>query len=102
MNGTIDHVHLLVSLPPRVAVSDALRFLKPNSSGWVHDRWAKRRSFGWQLGYGAFSVSKSHVPEVLKYIANQEMHHSKVSFKEEFIEFLKKHDIEYGERYLWE
>ena len=101
INGTADHVHLLVSLPPTVAISDALRFLKSNSSGWVHDKWPKRRTFAWQLGYGAFSVSKSNVPEVLKYIANQEAHHRKLSFKEEFIEFLKKHEIEYDERYLW-
>jgi putative transposase len=101
INGTADHVHLLVSLPPTVAISDALRFLKSNSSGWVHDKWPKRRAFAWQLGYGAFSVSKSNAPEVLKYIANQEMHHRKLSFKEELIEFLKKHEIEYDERYLW-
>jgi putative transposase len=67
----------------------------------VHDKWPKRRAFAWQLGYGAFSVSKSNVPEVLKYIANQESHHRKLSFKEEFVEFLKKHEIDYDERYLW-
>ena len=101
INGTADHVHLLASLPPTVAISDALRFLKSNSSGWVHDKWPKRRKFAWQLGYAAFSVSKSNVPEVLKYIANQEAHHRRASFKEELIEFLKKHEIEYDERYLW-
>ena len=102
INGTTDHIHLLVSLPPRVSVSEALRFLKSNSSGWVHDRWPKRGSFRWQLGYGAFSVSKSNVPEVLQYITNQEMHHKKVLFKQEFIEFLQRHTIDYDERYLWD
>jgi putative transposase len=100
LNGTSDHVHLLISLPPVVSISDALRFIKSNSSGWVHDKWP-RRSFAWQLGYGAFSVSKSNVPEVLSYIRNQETHHRKVTFKEEFVDFLVKHEIEYDERYIW-
>src|SRR6266436_5319880 len=100
INGSPDHVHMLLSLPPVVSMSDALRFLKSNSSGWVHDKWSRRRSFGWQLGYGAFSVSKSNVPEVLKYIGNQEGHHRRSTFKEEFLEFLRSHGIDYDERYV--
>jgi len=102
INGTDDHIHMLISLPPVVSISDALRFLKSNSSGWVHDKWPRRRSFAWQLGYGAFSVSKSNVPEVLKYIRNQETHHRRVTFKEEFVDFLIKHEIKYDERYIWD
>ena len=101
INGTADHVHMLINLPPVVSISEALRFIKSNSSGWVHDKWP-RRSFGWQLGYGAFSVSKSNVPEVLKYIGNQETHHRRLTFKEEFVDFLHKHEIEYDERYIWD
>ena len=101
INGTTDHVHMLISLPPIVSTSDALRFLKSNSSGWVHDKWPRRRSFAWQLGYGAFSVSKSNVPGMLKYIAEQEAHHRRVTFKQEFVNFLIKHEIEYDERYIW-
>ena len=101
VNGTIDHVHMLISLPPKVSISEALRFIKSNSSGWVHDKWPKRKSFSWQLGYGAFSVSKSNVPSVLNYIRNQEAHHRKTSFKEEFVEFLVKNEIDYDERYIW-
>ena len=101
INGTLDHVHMLVSLPPVISISDALRYLKANSSGWVHDKWP-RISFAWQLGYGAFSVSKSSVPEVLRYIARQKEHHRKVTFKEEFLEFLIKYGIEYDERYIWD
>ena len=101
INGTSDHVHLLISLPPVVSISEALRFIKSNSSGWVHDRWPKRRAFSWQLGYGAFSVSKSSVPFVLKYIQNQETHHHRITFKEEFIDFLVKNEIDYDERYIW-
>ena len=102
INSTSDHAHMLISLPPVVSMSDALRFLKSNSSGWVHDKWPRRRSFAWQLGYGAFSVSKSNVPEVLKYVSNQEAHHRHVTFKEEFVDFLIKHEIEYDERYIWD
>ncbi len=93
---------MLISLPPSVSISDALRFLKSNSSGWVHNKWPRRRSFAWQLGYSAFSVSKSNVPDVLKYLNNQEAHHRRVTFKEEFVDFLRKHEIEYDERYLWD
>lgn len=77
-----------------------MRFIKSNSSGWVHAKW--RKAFAWQLGYGAFSVSKSNVPEVLKYIAEQEAHHRWIPFKDELVEFLRKHEIEYDERYIWE
>ena len=101
ISGTSDHVHMLISLPPVVSMSEALRFLKSNSSGWVHDKWPGRRSFAWQLGYGAFSVSKSNVPEVLKYLSNQETHHRRVTFKEEFVDFLIKNEIEFDERYIW-
>jgi putative transposase len=102
INGSADHVHMLISLPPVVSMSEALRFIKSNSSGWIHDKWPKRKSFGWQLGYGAFSVSKSNVPEVLKYIADQERHHRRLTFKEEFIDFLQKNEIEFDERYIWD
>jgi putative transposase len=102
VNGMQDHIHMLVSLPPVVSISDAMRFIKANSSGWVHEKWPQHHSFAWQLGYGAFSVSKSQTPGVLKYIHDQEHHHRQLTFKEEFIGFLRKHDIEYDERYIWE
>lgn len=96
-----DHVHCLLSLPATLAVADALRVLKTNSSLWVHEA-RNRPAFAWQTGYGAFSVSQSNVPVVLKYIRNQDQHHHKVSFQEEFIAFLKQHEISYDERYIWE
>ena len=101
VNGMADHVHMLIQLSPTIAPSDALRFIKANSSKWVRDKWPRRVSFAWQLGYGAFSVSKSSIPAVLDYIRNQEQHHRKVTFQEEFIDFLKRHEIEYDERYIW-
>ncbi|CAN5412998.1 IS200/IS605 family transposase [soil metagenome] len=102
IDGTADHVHILVSLPPSIALSDAVRIIKTNSSGWAHDQGVSHRTFAWQIGYGGFSVSKSNVPDVIKYIQSQEEHHRKVSFKEEFITFLEKHEIEYDTRYIWE
>jgi len=102
VNGTADHVHLLVQLPADVSVAEALRVLKTNSSRWVHETCDSRGGFAWQRGYGAFSVSLSSAPKVVKYIANQEEHHSRMSFQEELIAFLKKHHIEYDERFIWE
>ena len=100
INGVADHVHLLVALPPTISTSDAMRVLKTNSSRWIHE--TRRKPFGWQTGYGAFSVSKSNVIAVSQYIARQEEHHRKVSFKEEFLSFLKRHGLEFDERYIWE
>ncbi len=101
-NGTADHVHLLLRLPPRLALADAVRVVKTNSSRWVHQSRALRRRFQWQAGYGAFSVSQSNVPEVVRYIRNQEQHHRRVSFQEELLAFLKRHGIEYDEQYIRE
>lgn len=99
INGTPDHMP--VSLPPSLSVAEAMQKIKANSSRWVHEKWPRLRAFGWQEGYGAFSVSKSNVPDVIKYIDAQEEHHRKISFQEELISFLKKHGIEYDERYIW-
>jgi putative transposase len=100
-SAPLDHVHCLLSLPATLAVADALRVLKTNSSLWVHEI-RRRPHFRWQTGYGAFSVSQSNVPAVLKYIRHQEEHHRKISFQEEFIAFLKRNGIVYDERYIWE
>ena len=88
-------------LPPTIAVADGLRVLKTNSSKWIHQT-RRFREFGWQVGYGAFSVSQSNAPAVVKYIQGQEDHHRKISFQEEFVAFLKKHKIAYDPRYIWE
>jgi len=100
VNGTTDHVHLLVGLLPTVAISDAVRVIKANSSRWMREQ-VRVEKFGWQSGYGAFSVSQSNAQAVLAYISHQQEHHRKISFKEEFIAFLKKHDIQYDEHFLW-
>jgi len=99
-NARPDHVHLLCSLPPTVATADALRVVKTNSSRWLH-RSRGFPGFDWQTGYGAFSVSHSFTPAVVRYIREQEKHHRRVTFQEEFIAFLKKNGIAYDERYIW-
>jgi len=101
INGTEDHVHLLLWMPPTLSVSETMRVLKTNSSRWLNRECRGKSSFAWQAGYGAFSVSQSNAQAVVKYIQTQEQHHRRVSFQEEFIEFLRKHGVEYDERYVW-
>jgi REP element-mobilizing transposase RayT len=100
INGTADHVHLLARIPASLSVSDLVRTLKSNSAKWVHERQS-RRLFAWQEGYSAFSVSHSNAAAVADYIARQEEHHRKISFQQELLLYLKKHNIEYDERFLW-
>jgi putative transposase len=102
INGCADHVHVLARLRQDKAVSDVLRAIKANSSGWIHRTFPGSRDFAWQRGYGAFSVSQYEAQTVQQYIANQQGHHQRVSFKEEFISLLDAHGIEYDERYLWD
>ena len=100
LNGTSDHIHLLAKLRPDRALSDVLRDLKANATGWMHDVFPSLKNFAWQRGYGAFTVSHSNVEEVRTYIARQKEHHRKVSFRDEFIQFLKVNGIEYDERFV--
>jgi putative transposase len=83
-------------------VSDTVRDIKSNSSRWIHDMIADLRGFAWQNGYGAFSVSRSNLDDVKRYIGSQAEHHRARSFQEEFLEFLKRHELEYDERYIWD
>jgi putative transposase len=102
INGPTDHVHILLLCPAKIGLSEIVGKVKANSSGWVHREFPGRCSFAWQTGFAAFSVSHSQKQSVLEYIAGQEEHHRKISFQEEFITFLKKHEIQYDEKYLWE
>jgi putative transposase len=99
-NAIEDHVHLLWELPATVSTSDGLRVLKTNSSRWVRETFGPRKPFAWQTGYAAFSVSRSNVPAVAKYIEAQEIHHRKRTFDEEFLALLVKHGIEYDSKYV--
>ncbi|MFN2498156.1 MAG: transposase [Pyrinomonadaceae bacterium] len=100
LNGTEDHVHLLAKLRADRSLSDVLRDLKANATGWMHDVFPLLKDFSWQRGYGAFTVSQSNVKEVRNYIARQKEHHAKVTFRDEFIQFLKINGIEYDERFV--
>ena len=100
VGGIEDHIHALVTAPATLAPSQIAQFLKGDSSKWMHDEFPALRNFGWQDGYGAFTVSHSNVDEVRRYIARQKEHHRKTSFRDEFIQFLKANGIEYDERYL--
>ena len=99
VNGIADHVHLLVGLTPAASVSDTMRILKTNSSRWMHETYGK--PFAWQSGYGAFSVSQSNLDAVREYIARQAEHHRRMSFKEEFVSLLRRHNIEFDELLIW-
>lgn len=99
--GMPDHIHLLVRLPPLPAISDWMRIIKSKSSGWVHDNFLEKSKFGWQEGYGAFTVGRSDLDRVADYIRNQAEHHRSRTFKEEFLRFLEAHEIEYDERFIW-
>lgn len=100
--GVEDHVHLLVNIPAKIAVSDAIRSIKSNSSRWLNEQTWNTKDFEWQKGYGAFTVSFSQMDRVRSYIANQEEHHQRLSFQQEYINLLKKHDIDFDLRYLFE
>jgi REP element-mobilizing transposase RayT len=102
INGMPDHVHILAKLKPAISVADMLKLIKSNSSKWINDEKIPGRSFAWQIGYAAFSVSESQIYAVRWYIRNQAGHHRKQSFQEELIELLKRHGVEYDSRYLWD
>lgn len=102
IGGVEDHVHLLFYSPPKHALSDVIKAVKAGSSGWVHEIWPQRQAFAWQRGYGIFSVSESNVESVRDYIRNQEEHHRRMTFEEEFIALLEKHKIEYDPRYVFD
>lgn len=99
--GTADHVHLLISQSKNVSLSSLMKDVKKDSSSWIKTKGSQFRNFHWQDGYGAFSIGKSDVPELHKYIAGQKEHHRKRSFKEELIAFLEEYGIACDERYLW-
>lgn len=99
--GVADHVHLLVSLGRTISIADVVRIVKTNSSSWIHDE-LRLPEFGWQDGYGAFAVSYSNIESVRHYLANQAEHHRTQSFQDEFREILRRHGLEWDERYIWD
>ncbi|MDA0835739.1 MAG: transposase [Planctomycetota bacterium] len=95
--GIADHTHLLISLHKEMAMSEFVRFVKANSSKWVHETFHDLQSFAWRTGYGAFVVSFSDFSRVKRYIANQQQHHRRQTFQQEFLELLNRHEMQYDE-----
>ena len=102
IGGVEDHVHLLLGAPPTLAPSKIAQLIKGGSSSWIHGEFPQLRCFAWQDGYGAFAVSKSHLPQVVEYIGGQREHHRQRSFQEEFTAFLSRHGTEHDAKYLWD
>lgn len=102
VNGMPDHIHAFIGLKPSMRISDLVRDIKNNSSKFINEKGFVRGKFSWQEGYGVFSYSHSHIDRVYNYILNQEEHHLKKTFKDEYLELLKKFEIEFKEDYLFE
>ena len=102
VNGMPDHIHAFIGLRPSMAISDLVRDIKNNSSNFINDRKLVNGKFSWQEGYGASSYAHSQIDAVYNYILNQEEHHRKKTFREEYLDFLKKFEVQYNEKYLFE
>lgn len=101
INGMPDHIHILVGLHPTQSISSLLQDIKGNSSKWINDKKFVQGKFEWQEGYGAFSYGKSQVKDIIQYIENQEMHHARTTFRDEYMDFLKKFEIHYNEQFIF-
>nr|WP_299206839.1 IS200/IS605 family transposase [uncultured Brumimicrobium sp.] len=102
VNGVGNHVHIFVGLKPSMRISDLARDIKNNSSKFINDQGWLKSKFSWQEGYGAFSYAYSQIERVYQYILNQEEHHRKKTFKDEYLKLLEKFEIEYDEKYLFD
>jgi REP element-mobilizing transposase RayT len=101
VGGMTDHIHILTEIPPKLSVSEVIRDIKICTSKWINIGLPINEKFSWQEGFGSFSVSSSKKDVVYQYIQNQELHHKKQTFKDEFLAMLDKHGIEYDPKYLW-
>ena len=101
INGTSNHIHILCVMSKNIALSKLVEEIKRHSSRWIKTQGEQYKQIAWQGGYGAFSVSHSLHDKTKHYIENQEIHHEKITFKDEYLLFLKKHEINYNEQYLW-
>jgi putative transposase len=102
VNGYLDHVHLFLGLNPKQSISDIVGIVKANSSKFINENSLTKNKFEWQKGFGAFSYAKSQMDNVYNYILNQERHHEKQTFKQEYLEFLEKFEVDYDEKYLFD
>ena len=102
VNGVEDHVHCFIGLKPVVSVSELMKTVKAKSSKYINDHSLAPERFEWQEGYGVFSYSQSHIDKVYKYIQNQEAHHKRQTFRDEYLDFVKKFKVEYNEQYIFQ
>ena len=102
INGTSNHIHFLIGMKPTCCLSDLVREIKKSSNTFINEKRFTRYNFQWQEGFGAFSYSHSALKKVIQYIQNQKEHHKKKSFREEYLGFLKKFEIEFKDEYLFE
>ena len=102
INGTPDHIHIIVRLKPKHIIPDLLRRIKANSSKWLNEHRKIKGKFSWQTGYGIFSVSESQLGAVISYVGNQKGHHREKTFQVEFVGMLDKHGVDYDPQYLWD
>jgi putative transposase len=100
INGTANHLHIAVGYKPHQLIPDLMQDVKGNSSKWINEKKFAKGKFSWQAGYGAFSFSHSQIDAVVKYINNQEKHHKKKTFREEYIELLKRYNVTFDEKYI--
>lgn len=101
INGMPDHLHVFFGMRPIQSLSDLMQDIKGSSSKWINEKKFIKEKFEWQEGYGAFSYSKSQVSRVIAYVQNQEVHHRKITFLEEYKKFLEKFEVDYDERYIF-
>ncbi len=101
INGMPDHLHMFVGYQPAESISEFMKVVKGESSKWIEEEGFVKGKFNWQIGYGAFSYSRSHIDRVYKYIMNQKEHHQKRSFRDEYVAMLKKHNVDYDERFIF-
>ncbi len=102
VNGVADHAHILFGMKPTLALSDTMRDVKANASKWLNESGKLKHKFAWQDGYAGFSISKTHLDAVFKYIKTQEEHHRKVTFRSEYLRLLKKNDVIFDEKWVFE
>jgi REP element-mobilizing transposase RayT len=101
INGMPDHIHIFIGMRPTQSISDLMQDIKGSSSKWINEKKFLKVKFEWQEGYGAFSYSKSHVDNVINYIKNQEEHHKKESFRDEYLNILNRFEVDYDEKYIF-
>ncbi len=102
VGGMPDHIHSLLSLPSTISLAKTMQLLKGSSSKWIHETFPEHRSFEWQRGYGAFSISVSDLERTIDYINNQTKHHEERNFEDEYLAFVRKNGLEYDERYVFD